>query len=149
MATSDFLDIVKWAEQARQDVVVGSAEKVRALFSDVVMFSPEPVGGVGPTGKYSTGRFIANWNVGITPIVSTTNSTQTKAAKIAEIRSVIDDNTFLTYDQVFLMNGLSYAKNVEYNGWQITGPYRPMQNAVGDFVMTGPSPAARAVAKNL
>lgn len=149
MATDDFMDIAKWAQEAKQQAVVGSADKARRLFSDVVRYSPEPEGGVGPTGRYSTGRFIANWNVGVAPRLSTTTSIDTKGNKIAEIVSIINDDFFLQYDVAFMTNALNYAKNVEYEGWKLTGPYRPIANATGLFEMAGPAPVARAIANNL
>lgn len=135
-------DIAAWAAEAQNELGFACAEKTRQLFKAVVMNSPE-----FPTARYSTGKFIANWNVGPNANLSVTEATSNKIAKIADIESTIYDDFFFTHPEAFILNNVDYTDKVEYMGWTITGPYQPVSHAYQQY-WAGEAPVARAIADN-
>ena len=129
MANNYSNELAVLAQEARDmvfEVAEESSEAVRKLFVDVVEFSPSPEMG----SRYSTGRFIANWMIGAVPVNRTINSTSTLSNKIQMVRAEVTDSHFLQYDTIYLLNSLDYAHNVEFDGWNRTGAYAPVAQAV-------------------
>ena len=116
---SFFDDIVKWTEEANEEVATETAATARTIFTMIVDRSP-----------YLTGRFIANWHVGPTDVGYSTMATMDWDAKIAEIKSVVTNDYFLKHDSVYLVNNLTYTQNVEYTGWVNTVAYAPVQKTI-------------------
>ena len=122
-------DIAAWASNAQYWASEEAAKKVRYLFIDVCIFSPE-----WPRAKYSVGHFMRNWQVGNFPKSGELPGETVRSQKIAEINKVIDDEFFLTNPAAYLTNNTSYANQVEETGWhegnQNTPAYAPVARAI-------------------
>lgn len=112
---SFFTEIHEWTTRVEKEIAEDTSMVARQVFTMVIDRSP-----------YLTGRFIANWHVGPTDVNYSTMSTMNWDAKIAEINATITADYFLKYDQVYLVNNLSYTTNVEYTGWAKTIAYAPV-----------------------
>ena len=138
-------DIGTWADEIKVVTAKEISQFTRGLFTSVVMNSPEPVGGLAPTGKFSSGHFVHNWNVGKSIEIGEVAGTETKMNKVAKIKQEITDDFFLVNREAYLSNSTSYAYDVEYNGWRITPAYKPIQYAY-DLYVAGQAPIARSIA---
>lgn len=110
------------------------------LFMAVVEYSPtEEVNAGGRTAYHSKGLFINNW-FGAANIISNSTRTITDSYGIDsrnEILNLENLKTFLGKDgYLSFANNLSYAVNVEYDGWErprwsgLIAPYAPIRNAI-------------------
>ena len=116
----DFMStIMEWASNTQIDVIETPAQIAKDILPKVILGSP-----------VDSGRFVANWNVGSTPNITTSWTARTsKEAKIQQILSFITEDYFLRNKSVVLSNGLDYAHNVEYDGWKYTEAYAPVYQA--------------------
>lgn len=87
------------------------------LFTSVVQKSP-----------VDTGRFKANWNVGTTPNLSFTASTNASRG-LSEAQKAIG---IASGGVVYLSNGLPYARRLEY-GWSGQAPAGMVRLSVREF----------------
>ncbi|MEN6585851.1 MAG: HK97 gp10 family phage protein [Sulfuricella sp.] len=87
------------------------------LFTSVVQKSP-----------VDTGRFKANWNVGTTPNLSFTASTNASRG-LSEAQKAIGISSG---GVVYLSNGLPYARRLEY-GWSGQAPAGMVRLSVREF----------------
>jgi len=107
------------------------------LFTKVVSLSPTQ-----PSAKYAKGHFINNWfSAANTYSMSTTPSVSYDGmSSLSSIAALKSTKVFLGTDGfVSLSNSLSYARNVEYEGWKksenpswtgTVGPYAPVRTAL-------------------
>jgi len=112
------------------------------LFTTVVSLSPTQ-----PSAKYAKGHFINNWysaaNVFFFPTSPSTS--YDCMASLSNFVALKSTRVFHGNDGfVSLSNSLSYARNVEYDGWKQSenpswsgnvGPYAPVRTAL---LMTAP-----------
>lgn len=117
--------IAEWASNVQIEIAEESAETVRAIFRSVIKESP-----------YKTGRFLANWHIGNSNVDYSATSTSNHSKKLAEINFEITDDYFLRNTSAFIVNNVSYAKEVEEDGWRKTGPYAPIAKTLAKFPST-------------
>lgn len=138
----DFADgISEWASETQEWIGESISYEAKALFTNIVNFSPRA--GIAP---YSTGHFVHNWTISpMTPEYSEKVGEETSFQKIAEINAKLNSDYFFLYPKVFFTNATSYAGQVEQDGWVRTGPYSPLQKAFSG----GGDPVTKAFAQAL
>jgi hypothetical protein len=107
---------------------------VYALFTQVVYESPTKPG--PPTAPWAKGQFINNWYPAVAGYdTSTTSSTDYEGfGSLSRILELKESQAFYKKDNfVSLSNNLSYANQVESQGWGRTGPYSPVAHAIINY----------------
>lgn len=130
---SFFNDISLWAREANEEVAIETARVARTIFTMIAQRSP-----------VASGRFMANWLIGPTDMNYSTMSVMERPAKIAEINATITADYFTKHDQVWMVNNVTYAQNVEYTGWAKTSKYAPVANTLAE-VGNGFAPVGQTI----
>ena len=137
-------DIQDWITQTEEAIYTDISNTVVGLFNLVVDYSPHYFKG----SKYSTGQFVANWQVGdsaaMAPILGIKS---TPEAKKAEIRAKLTPDYFRYNKSAYIVNCLVYAPKVEYEGWKITSAYMPIKRALAGY--SGEAPVTRAIIQSI
>jgi len=112
-------DIAEWASDAQIGVATDCARITRELFNWVIQLSP-----------IDTGRFIANWHIGNDAPTHSVLSKSNYTVKQKEVNWTITDDFFLRNASAYIVNNVSYAKQVEEDGWKFTDAYAPVAKAI-------------------
>lgn len=110
------------ADKAKVDIGTVVRKTVADLQGGVVLRSP-----------VDTGRFRANWMVGIGTMSRTTVTTEDKtgAASVARVEPAMA--TWTPGAAIFLTNSLPYAKRLEYDAWSKQAPGGMVRLTVQDW----------------
>lgn len=132
MRTKDFdkwLDtILEWSDKTEKKVLDKCNWITKKVLYTTVNFSPTQ-----PAAKYSTGYFMHNWLLSSNGAKSLSTGVATKQSKKAEIDSFLQKDYFKNNRHLYMTNITPYADKIEYMGWQVTGPYKPV--AMTDAMM--------------
>lgn len=132
MRTKDFdkwLDtILEWSDKTEKKVLDKCNWITKKVLYTTVNFSPTQ-----PAAKYSTGYFMHNWLLSSNGTKGLSAGTATKQSKKTEIDSFLQKDYFKNNRHLYMTNTTPYADKIEYMGWQVTGPYKPV--AMTDAMM--------------
>jgi hypothetical protein len=91
-----------------------------------------------------TGRFKGNWQmtVGVPSAQSLVTPDEDGAETLARLKAIAA--TLSPGEVGWIVNNLTYGKNVEFTGWNKTPAYQPVKRALSEFDVL----AAEAIARN-
>jgi hypothetical protein len=70
-----------------------------------------------------TGRFRANWNIGIGSVDSNTTDATDISGSVSIAKAAVELNSFKVNGQtIYITNSLPYAYRLEYEGWSSQSP---------------------------
>ena len=122
--------IKKQVEQIKADIDQQVQVIVQYYFRQIVYHSPTQ-----PDAMFAKGQFINSWYTAINGFdTSVTASVSIDGVdSLSRISNLIGSKAFYGKDSMIsLSNNLSYARQVEYDGWARTVPYAPVDKAYYD-----------------
>jgi hypothetical protein len=130
MSAEDFTkNILKFVSESSVSIYEEPAKITRKTFEAAIEHSPYK-----GYGKYSTGHFMANWQIGHTINNTVVASTATQSQLLAKMKSIITDDFFAHGNTAYMVNSVPYANNVETGeGWGWPVGYAPVGHALAEF----------------
>ncbi len=126
--------IRKSVEDVKQQINSKIIEIAQYAFRSAVGYSP-----TAPEARWAKGEFINSWYPAENSYSSSITGSYdySGAGSMARIAALSSSQVFFGKDGfISLSNNLSYSLQVEYTGWQRTGPYAPVRNAIVSVMST-------------
>lgn len=134
---NDFASFTKQLE----DFTKKASEAMTATLRDIVV----EVGGKLITfSPVLTGRFRGNWQMTVGSPSSHSLATEDKEGTATLAQLKIMAATLNPGEVAWIVNNLTYGRNVEFTGWTVTPPYQPVKRTLAEFEAI----ANEAIARN-